>query len=86
MKKNEFKPIKGMLLKSNSIAILVTGPGDKNSTYDCFSGVVVMSEDLLEEVEVYPVGTYSTTWATNEFKKSGINISKSLLEFVSKID
>lgn len=73
MKKlKQFK--KGSVVISGNTAVLVTGKGDKKEAgYPCFSGVVIM-EETEGENHFNTVGTFSSTWNTDAFKPTKINI------------
>jgi hypothetical protein len=71
-KQKSFK--KGSVVISGNTAVLVTGSGNKKEAgYPCFSGVVIM-EETEDDNHFNTVGTFSSTWNTDAFKPTKINI------------
>lgn len=62
---------KGTVVLSGKLAVLVTGPGDKNEGFPVFAGVVIS-----RVVGDWPLGMYSDTWTSDAFTKTSFNLSK----------
>ncbi len=74
---------KGQIVRSHSIAVLVTGRGDKGAGYPCFAGVVVKGSS---EASYTKTGTYSDTWTTDAFEKTDIRINEVMTSLLNLIE
>ena len=72
-KKIIHRPRKGDLVINGKLVILVTGYGNYNAGYKCFSGVVVIPNSEFE------IGMYSRTWDCEVFKKLSARLNLNIL-------